>query len=167
MTSMSNYFSRLEAHQNLEVAIIRATKINKVLKMIVKLSSIPRDEEFQFRKRAVDMLSQWKNDLELDTSANPEDKDDSNKAAETEDKKDDGEEAQTEPKANGSHNNNDENDGNKEDSNEPLDEPMTDADAAVSKEGGDKGEEKTEEKAEEKTEEKASESKAEDTKAAA
>lgn len=166
MTNMSNYFSRLEAYQNLEVAIIRATKINKVLKMIVKLSSIPRDEEFQFRKRAVDMLSQWKNDLELDTTINPEDKEDKDEKDDKDDKAAD-EKKEAQPQANGSH------DENKEDSNEPLDEPMTDADAAP-KEGdkGDKGdqgdkEDKAEEKAEEKTEEKASESKAENTEAAA
>lgn len=153
MDLMSTYFSRLEAYQNLEVAIIRATKINKVLKMIVKLSSIPRDEEFQFRKRAVDLLSQWKNDLELDTAANPDEKEDKEDSKPAEDHK----KEEAAPQANGSH------DDNKEDSNEPLDEPMTDADAAASKERGEKGEEKTEEKTEERT----SESKAESAEAAA
>ncbi|KAF7594436.1 hypothetical protein BBP40_009256 [Aspergillus hancockii] len=84
MTSMSGYFTKLENYQDLEVSIIRSTKINKVLKMIVKLSSIPRDEEFQFRRRAVDLLSKWKTVLDADTTPGP-----------AEDKK--------KPKANGVH----------------------------------------------------------------
>lgn len=69
MTTMSGYFTKLEKlADDLEVSIIRATKINKVLKMIVKLNSIPRDEEFQFRRRAINILSMWKNVLDADTS---------------------------------------------------------------------------------------------------
>lgn len=162
MTQMSGYFARLEAHKDLEVAIIRQTKINKVLKMIVKLNAIPRDEEFQFRKRAMDMLSQWKNDLELDTTITPgDDKDD----------KADGKEKEVQPKANGAHKEDGidtptrgvtEEEKAKEDTNEPLDEPMTDADAekpkssdenAAPKEGEEKAEEETA-KASESTEEK-------------
>lgn len=164
MTSMSSHFSRLEAHKDLEVAIIRHTKINKVLKMIVKLNSIPRDEEFQFRKRAMDMLSQWKNDLELDTTITPGDENDK-------DDKADGKEKEAQPKANGASKEDSvdtptkgETEGEKAkgDTNEPLDEPMTDADAeqpkssdekAASKEGEEKAEDKTE-KAAESTEEK-------------
>lgn len=56
---MNNYIKKLEAYPDLEVAIIRETKINKVLKALVKLNSIPRDEEFQFRKRSVDLLGKW------------------------------------------------------------------------------------------------------------
>lgn len=157
MTSMSSHFSRLEAHKDLEVAIIRHTKINKVLKMIVKLNSIPRDEEFQFRKRAMDMLSQWKNDLELDTTITPGDENDK-------DDKADGKEKEAQPKANGASKEDSvdtptkgETEGEKAkgDTNEPLDEPMTDADAeqpkssdekAASKEGEEKAAESTEEK---------------------
>ncbi|KAJ5217484.1 uncharacterized protein N7469_011109 [Penicillium citrinum] len=64
MSTMSGYFDKLEKHSDLEVSIIRSTKINKVLKMIVKLNSIPRDEEFNFRQRAITILSNWKNVLD-------------------------------------------------------------------------------------------------------
>ena len=59
MTAMSGHFENLEKHANLEAPIIRTTKINKVLKGIVKLNSIPKDEEFNFKKRSTELLSQW------------------------------------------------------------------------------------------------------------
>lgn len=67
MDSMATFFDKLEKHTDLEVSIIRSTKINKVLKMIVKLSTIPRDEEFKFRERSMNILSSWKNVLDADT----------------------------------------------------------------------------------------------------
>ena len=66
MAVMSDYITKLEAHADLEVSIIRATKINKVLKAIVKLDSIPKDEEYQFRRRSTDILAKWKNRLQSD-----------------------------------------------------------------------------------------------------
>ncbi|KAN0072969.1 hypothetical protein V8E54_009083 [Elaphomyces granulatus] len=66
MAIMSNYIVKLEAHAELEVSIIRATKINKVLKAIIKLDSIPKDEEYQFRRRSIDILAKWKNLLDSD-----------------------------------------------------------------------------------------------------
>lgn len=59
MPQMSDYIRKLEAYQDLEPSIIRGTKINKVLKALNKLNTIPRDEEFQFRKRSVDLLLKW------------------------------------------------------------------------------------------------------------
>ncbi|OAG39467.1 hypothetical protein AYO21_06295 [Fonsecaea monophora] len=59
MPMMATYIKKLEGYADLEVSIIRTTKINKVLKALIKLNTIPRDEEFQFRKRSVDLLSQW------------------------------------------------------------------------------------------------------------
>lgn len=105
---MAGFFTRLESHGEIEVSIIRETKIQKVLRAILKLSSIPKDEQYSFKKRAVDILSSWKNlldsdvasakhgqaktngiDKEKDDSANPE----SEVAAKTEP-----EEAKEEPK---------------------------------------------------------------------
>lgn len=63
---MATFFDKLEKYTDLEVSIIRTTKINKVLKMIVRLNSIPRDEDFKFRRRAMDILSSWKNVLDSD-----------------------------------------------------------------------------------------------------
>ncbi|KAJ5637249.1 hypothetical protein N7490_007128 [Penicillium lividum] len=86
MDALATYYDKLEKHADLEVAIIRSTKINKVLKMIVKLNTIPRDEEFNFRSRAMSLLSQWKNVLDVDipASTDKEDKPASNGAKEDE-----------------------------------------------------------------------------------
>ncbi|EXJ80677.1 hypothetical protein A1O3_06961 [Capronia epimyces CBS 606.96] len=59
MPQMSTFIKKLEAYTDLEVSIIRNTKINKVLKALIKLNTIPRDEEFQFRKRSIELLGQW------------------------------------------------------------------------------------------------------------
>ena len=56
---MSNYIKKLEGYGDLEAAIIRTTKINKVLKALIKLNTIPKDEEFNFKGRSVELLSKW------------------------------------------------------------------------------------------------------------
>jgi len=47
-----------------EVSIIRETKINKVLKMITKLGTIPADEKYHIRERAVALLGKVNHILE-------------------------------------------------------------------------------------------------------
>jgi outer membrane biosynthesis protein TonB len=120
MASMATYFDKLEKHTDLEVSIIRSTKINKVLKMIVKLNAIPRDEEFNFRQRAMHILSSWKNVLDAETTPGPADK--SDKPTANGSKEDDGadtpkleteEEKETETKS----------------AKDDVDSPMPDADA--------------------------------------
>src|SRR5204862_1231754 len=59
MAAMSNYIKKLEGYGELEAGIIRKTKINKVLKALIKLNTIPKDEEFNFRGRSVDLLGKW------------------------------------------------------------------------------------------------------------
>lgn len=56
---MSNYIKKLEGYGELEAGIIRTTKINKVLKALIKLNTIPKDEEFNFRGRSVELLGKW------------------------------------------------------------------------------------------------------------
>ncbi|KAI5285076.1 hypothetical protein KEM54_000850, partial [Ascosphaera aggregata] len=63
MATMSQFINRLEAFKDLEVSIIRETKINKVLKGIVKLHAIPKEEEFHFRDRSMALLTLWKQPL--------------------------------------------------------------------------------------------------------
>jgi hypothetical protein len=70
MQSMSDFITLLEKFGDLEVSIIRATKINKVLKAVLKLDAIPREEEFQFKKRSQTLLDKWNKLLASDTSAN-------------------------------------------------------------------------------------------------
>ncbi|XP_044714924.1 PWWP domain-containing protein [Hirsutella rhossiliensis] len=71
MKSMSDYISVLENFVDLEVSIIRATKINKVLKAILKLESVPREEEFEFKKRSQALLDKWNKLLAGDASGPP------------------------------------------------------------------------------------------------
>lgn len=59
MPQMSSYVKKLENYGDLEVSIIKATKINKVLKALIKLNTIPKDEEFKFRERSMEMLKKW------------------------------------------------------------------------------------------------------------
>ncbi|KAM5384019.1 hypothetical protein ACJA88_003174 [Fusarium oxysporum] len=59
MEHMSEYVTMLENLKDLEVSIIRATKINKVLKAILKLESIPREDDFHFKDRSKVLLDQW------------------------------------------------------------------------------------------------------------
>lgn len=59
MATMSNFISKLENYGDLEVSIIRSTKINKVLKALIKLNTIPKDEEFNFKSRSVELLGRW------------------------------------------------------------------------------------------------------------
>ncbi|KAI1828096.1 hypothetical protein F4861DRAFT_490614 [Xylaria intraflava] len=59
MKQVSDFLAKLETFPDLDVGIIRATKINKVLKAILKLESIPREDEFQFKPRSQVLLDKW------------------------------------------------------------------------------------------------------------
>lgn len=76
MEQMTKYLSELEAFGEIEVSIIRETKINKVLRGIIKLPSIPKEEQYKFRERCVDVLQAWKTllDSDIPTPAGPADK---------------------------------------------------------------------------------------------
>ena len=71
MAGMAEFFAQLEAYHDLEPVIIRNTKVHKVLKAIVKLSSIPKDEEYNFKKRSAAMLEVWNKRMESDGDAPP------------------------------------------------------------------------------------------------
>jgi len=59
MKQMSEFVTKLEGYADLEGSIIRATKINKVLKAILKLNTIPKEDEFQFKPRSTALLDKW------------------------------------------------------------------------------------------------------------
>ncbi|RWA12433.1 hypothetical protein EKO27_g2674 [Xylaria grammica] len=59
MKQVSDFLSKLETFPDLDVSIIRVTKINKVLKAILKLESIPKEAEFQFKPRSQTLLDKW------------------------------------------------------------------------------------------------------------
>ena len=74
---MSDYITKLETYTDLEVSIMRATKIHKVLRAIVKLEGIPRDAEFEFKHRSRGVLAGWTKALtaaEDGAGAEPEEK---------------------------------------------------------------------------------------------
>ena len=66
MKLMSDYITKLEGFPDLEVSIIRATKINKVLKAILKLENIPKEDEFKFKSRSQVLLDKWNKLLAVD-----------------------------------------------------------------------------------------------------
>jgi len=74
MQAMSEYLSQLEQHSNLSAAVIKGTKINKVLKGMLKLESIPKDDQYKFKERSTSLLSAWTKSLAADAgSADGED----------------------------------------------------------------------------------------------
>ncbi|KAL2143024.1 hypothetical protein VTI28DRAFT_421 [Corynascus sepedonium] len=66
MKLMSDYITKLEGFPDLEVSIIRQTKIHKVLKAILKLEHIPREDEFKFKPRSQVLLDKWNKLLAAD-----------------------------------------------------------------------------------------------------
>ncbi|KAK4192709.1 hypothetical protein QBC35DRAFT_200197 [Podospora australis] len=69
MEMMSDYITKLEQFPDLEVSIIRVTKINKVLKAILKLEKIPKESEYRFRARSQVLLDKWNKLLAADPGA--------------------------------------------------------------------------------------------------
>ncbi|KAK9417231.1 hypothetical protein SUNI508_09035 [Seiridium unicorne] len=59
MANMSDYLAKLEGFPDLEADIIRKTKINKVLKAILKLHEIPKEAEHNFKPRSQTLLEKW------------------------------------------------------------------------------------------------------------
>jgi hypothetical protein len=59
MKQVSDFLAKLETFPDLDVSIIRTTKINKVLKAILKLDSIPKEDEFHFKPRSQTLLDKW------------------------------------------------------------------------------------------------------------
>jgi hypothetical protein len=70
MKQMAEYITLLENFAGMEVSIIRATKINKVLKAILKLESIPHEDEFNFKGRSKTLLDKWNKLMNEDTPVN-------------------------------------------------------------------------------------------------
>lgn len=69
MADMAEHFKSLEEYKGLEPEIIKLTKIHKVLKAIIRLNSIPKDEEYGFKKRSHELLGHWNKALAADTGA--------------------------------------------------------------------------------------------------
>lgn len=59
MSVMNDHVKQLEQDPNLEVSIIRNTKINKVMKAILKLPTIPKEDTYHFKDRSSKLLATW------------------------------------------------------------------------------------------------------------
>lgn len=66
---MSDYLKQLEAHDDLEAEVIKKTKVHKVLKAIMKLDTIPKEEDYNFKKRSNDLLGKWSGALASENDA--------------------------------------------------------------------------------------------------
>ncbi|SMR51380.1 unnamed protein product [Zymoseptoria tritici ST99CH_1E4] len=73
MGAMDEFFTQLEGYDSLEPPIIRTTKIHKVLKAIVKLATVPKDEEYNFKKRSLALLDIWNKRMESEGGASAPD----------------------------------------------------------------------------------------------
>ena len=56
---MADYLKQLEQHEDLEADIIKKTKVHKVLKAIIKLDNIPKEEVHNFKSRSTELLNKW------------------------------------------------------------------------------------------------------------
>jgi hypothetical protein len=81
LQSMSAILTKLETYPELEGSIIRSTKIHKVLKAMLRLGSIPKDEEYHFKSRSADLLVKWNKILADDPDAAGADKEEADKSA--------------------------------------------------------------------------------------
>ncbi|KAI4173081.1 MAG: hypothetical protein LQ343_003191 [Gyalolechia ehrenbergii] len=79
MKSMSEFLGELETYPDLEGSIIRTTKINKVLKGMLKITSIPQDEVYHFKDRSLKLLTAWNETLAKEGAGGSADKDDEGK----------------------------------------------------------------------------------------
>lgn len=77
---MSEFLAELETYTDLEGNIIRTTKINKVLKGMIKLTSVPHDEVYHFKDRSLKLLTKWNETLAKEGSGTSGDKEDEGKA---------------------------------------------------------------------------------------
>ena len=81
MQAMSDFIHKLETFPDLDANMVRDTKMNKVLKGIIRLASIPKEEEFNFRQRSHALLQKWSQSLtkepDTPTAASAGAKDDS------------------------------------------------------------------------------------------
>jgi hypothetical protein len=67
MPNMSAYLKQLEELEDLEAEVIKNTKVHKVLKAIIKLETIPNEEEYDFKTRSNNLLAKWSGALAADT----------------------------------------------------------------------------------------------------
>jgi hypothetical protein len=75
MPETNEKLTQLECFPDLEVSIPKATKINIVPKGILKLSDIPREDEFRFNSRCSELSAKWTLTIEAAVEDEDEDED--------------------------------------------------------------------------------------------
>lgn len=68
---LSDYLKKLETYTDLEASLLKKTKIHKVLKGILKLETIPLEEELQMKPRSRALLDLWNKALAAAAAAAP------------------------------------------------------------------------------------------------
>lgn len=68
---LSDYLKRLETFTDLEASLLKKTKIHKVLKGILKLETIPLEDELQMKPRSRALLDLWNKALAAAAAAAP------------------------------------------------------------------------------------------------
>lgn len=71
MEILEEHLRALEQYENLEPQIIKETKVNKLLKVIIKAPNIPRDAEFKFKERCQKLLNTWTQFLSAEEDKTP------------------------------------------------------------------------------------------------
>ena len=69
---MSSFLEKVEGYPEIEGGILRATKVHKVLKAMIKLDSIPMDDTYKFTERSQKLLAKWNKVLADDTTGDKE-----------------------------------------------------------------------------------------------
>jgi hypothetical protein len=66
MPNMNIRLGQLESYGDIEASIIKSTSISKILRSVTKPASIPKDEEFRFKKRSARLLKIYTKRMEGD-----------------------------------------------------------------------------------------------------
>jgi len=56
---MHKTMQQVEEYEGITADILRNTKIGKVMRRIIALGDIPRDDEFKFKERAEKLCDKW------------------------------------------------------------------------------------------------------------
>ncbi|UZJ53786.1 hypothetical protein CBS101457_003106 [Exobasidium rhododendri] len=59
LDELDKTMKQVEGYEGITADVLRVTKIGKVMRRVVQLPSIPRDEEFKFKERAETLCEKW------------------------------------------------------------------------------------------------------------
>jgi hypothetical protein len=59
LEDLDKTMKQVEGYEGITAEVLRVTKIGKVMRRVVQLPSIPRDDEFKFKERAEKLCEKW------------------------------------------------------------------------------------------------------------